>query len=77
MKPVAIDLDALGDTRPLWNDWLEDAARRFRVDLGARSAELPEDRAAAAEQLDDWAKDGSVTGGPLSSGSPRNALPST
>ena len=31
MKPIAIDLDGvLGDTRPLWNDWLDDAARRYR-----------------------------------------------
>ena len=49
MKAVAIDLDgALGDTRPLWRDWLEDASRRLRLgELG-----LPADRAAAAEQLD-------------------------
>jgi len=51
---VALDLDAvLADTRPLWHDWLEDAARRTRVEL-----ELPEDRAQAAalldEQLGDW-----------------------
>jgi len=43
----------LGDTRPLWNDWLADASRRARVEL-----ELPEDRAAAAalldERLGDW-----------------------
>jgi phosphoglycolate phosphatase-like HAD superfamily hydrolase len=58
MKPVAIELDVLGDTRPLWNDWLADAARRFRSISPLDPAELPEDRAAAAEQLDDWAKDG-------------------
>jgi phosphoglycolate phosphatase-like HAD superfamily hydrolase len=46
---VAVDLDAvLGDTRPLWRDWLEDAARRSRVEL-----DLPDDRAAAAAQLDE------------------------
>jgi phosphoglycolate phosphatase-like HAD superfamily hydrolase len=47
---VAIDLDgALGDTRPLWRDWLEDASRRLRLgDLA-----LPGDRAAAAELLDE------------------------
>ena len=33
MKAVAIDLAALGDTEPLWRDWLEDARRRFRVDV--------------------------------------------
>jgi phosphoglycolate phosphatase-like HAD superfamily hydrolase len=51
---LALDLDAvLADTRPLWNDWLEDASRRARVEL-----DLPEDRAAAAvildERLGDW-----------------------
>ena len=44
---VAVDLDALGDTRPLWRDWLEDIARVLDVD------ELPADRAAAAKALDD------------------------
>ena len=30
LSPVAIDLDgALGDTRPLWDDFLVDAARRY------------------------------------------------
>jgi phosphoglycolate phosphatase-like HAD superfamily hydrolase len=49
MRAVAIDLDgALGDTRPLWHDWLEDASRRLR--LGELA--LPADRAAAAEDLD-------------------------
>ena len=43
---VAIDLDALGDTRPLWRDWLADASRVLDV------AGLPEDRAAAAGELD-------------------------
>jgi phosphoglycolate phosphatase-like HAD superfamily hydrolase len=51
---VALDLDAvLADTRPLWRDWLEDAARRARVEL-----DLPDDRAQAAavldEKLGDW-----------------------
>jgi phosphoglycolate phosphatase-like HAD superfamily hydrolase len=49
MRAVAIDLDgALGDTRPLWHAWLEDASRRLR--LGELA--LPADRAAAAEDLD-------------------------
>jgi phosphoglycolate phosphatase-like HAD superfamily hydrolase len=52
---LALDLDAvLADTRPLWNDWLEDAARRARVELGG----VPEDRVAAVpvldERLGDW-----------------------
>jgi phosphoglycolate phosphatase-like HAD superfamily hydrolase len=47
---LALDLDAvLADTRPLWNDWLEDAARRARVELG----DVPEDRIAAVPVLDD------------------------
>jgi phosphoglycolate phosphatase-like HAD superfamily hydrolase len=44
----------LADTRPLWRDWLVDAARRARVDLD----DVPEDRAAAVrildERLGDW-----------------------
>ena len=51
---IAIDLDGvLADTRPLWDAWLEDAARRARVELA-----VPEDREAAAAVLDealgDW-----------------------
>jgi phosphoglycolate phosphatase-like HAD superfamily hydrolase len=44
-----IDLDAaLGDTRPLWNDWLTGAARVLGVD----PATLPTDRGHAATELD-------------------------
>jgi phosphoglycolate phosphatase-like HAD superfamily hydrolase len=51
---LALDLDGvLADTRPLWDAWLEDAARRVRVEL-----DVPEDREAAAGALDealgDW-----------------------
>ncbi len=51
---LALDLDGvLADTRPLWEAWLEDAARRARVELV-----VPEDREAAAAALDealgDW-----------------------
>jgi len=51
---LSLDLDAvLADTRPLWNDWVEDAARRARVEL-----DLPADRTEAAavldERLGDW-----------------------
>jgi phosphoglycolate phosphatase-like HAD superfamily hydrolase len=51
---IALDLDGvLADTRPLWQAWLEDAARRARVEL-----DVPEDRGAAALVLDrelgDW-----------------------
>ena len=41
MKAVAISLSALGDTEPLWRDWLDDARRRFRVDVDALDEELP------------------------------------
>jgi phosphoglycolate phosphatase-like HAD superfamily hydrolase len=48
VRAAALDLDAvLGDTRPLWRDWVADASRRFRVEL-----DLPEDRTAAAAELD-------------------------
>ena len=48
MSAVALDLDGvLGDTRPLWRDWLEDVTRRSRLEL-----DVGEDRAAAAERLD-------------------------
>jgi phosphoglycolate phosphatase-like HAD superfamily hydrolase len=46
--PLAIDLDALGDTRPLWAAWLESARSVLEVDPGS----LPEDRGAAAAALD-------------------------
>jgi phosphoglycolate phosphatase-like HAD superfamily hydrolase len=56
---VAIDLDGvLGDTRPLWNDWLEDAARRFRSIAELDPTALPRDRVAAAKELDRWAERG-------------------
>jgi len=41
VKAVAVELGALGDVEPLWRDWVEDAARRFRVDVTARDAQLP------------------------------------
>jgi phosphoglycolate phosphatase-like HAD superfamily hydrolase len=53
-RAIAVDLDGvLADTRPLWDAWLEDAARRARVVL-----DVPADREAAAGVLDaalgDW-----------------------
>jgi len=46
---VAIDLDgALGDTRPLWEDWMRSAGDVLQVDAES----LPADRAAAAAELD-------------------------
>jgi phosphoglycolate phosphatase-like HAD superfamily hydrolase len=41
VKAVAVDLAALGDVEPLWRDWLDDAARRFRVDTTALDTQLP------------------------------------
>lgn len=53
---MALDLDGvLGDTRGLWRDWLEDAARRFAAIAPLEPADLPADRAEAAVQLDRWA----------------------
>jgi phosphoglycolate phosphatase-like HAD superfamily hydrolase len=59
MRAVAIDLDGVvGDTRPLWRDWLEDAARRFRSIAPLDPEALPDDRAQAAAELDRWAEAG-------------------
>jgi phosphoglycolate phosphatase-like HAD superfamily hydrolase len=56
VNAVALDLDAvLGDTRPLWQAWLEDAARRFRSIAELEPAALPQDRGEAARELDRWA----------------------
>jgi phosphoglycolate phosphatase-like HAD superfamily hydrolase len=49
MSAYVVDLDgALGDTRPLWDDWLAAASGVLDLDVGT----LPRDRAAAAEALD-------------------------
>lgn len=58
MKAVAVDLDALGDTRSLWRDFLADAARRFAPIAPLDPDGLSEDRAAAAAELDRWAEAG-------------------
>ena len=56
---LALDLDrVLGDTRPLWDAWLEDAARRFPLDRAARAFLVAQDRAEAARELDRWAEAG-------------------
>jgi hypothetical protein len=47
-RALAIELDALGDTHPLWRAWLESARGVLGVDPDA----LPSDRADAAEELD-------------------------
>lgn len=58
MRAVAVDLDALGDTHALWRDFLADAARRYASIASLDPAALPEDRAAAAAELDRWAEAG-------------------
>jgi FMN phosphatase YigB (HAD superfamily) len=45
---LAIELDAIGDTRPLWAAWLESARAVLEID----PASLPADRARAAVELD-------------------------
>ena len=58
-RAVAIDLDgALGDTRPLWRDFLADASRRFGSIADLDPDSLPDDRGEAAEELDAWAERG-------------------
>jgi len=47
-RGVAIELDALGDTRALWGDWLDSAA----TVLGLDPASVPRDRGEAAAALD-------------------------
>ena len=48
-RPVAIDLDgALGDTRPLWRDWLASAAPLLGVDPDSLPS-ASDRRAAAAD----------------------------
>jgi phosphoglycolate phosphatase-like HAD superfamily hydrolase len=58
MSSVAVDLDALGDTYALWRDFIADAARRYASIAPLDPAALPEDRAAAAAELDRWAAAG-------------------
>jgi phosphoglycolate phosphatase-like HAD superfamily hydrolase len=59
VQAVAIELDGvLGDTRPLWEGWLEQAARRYSSIAALDPASLPRDRASAARELDRWAEGG-------------------
>jgi FMN phosphatase YigB (HAD superfamily) len=59
MRRVAIDLDAaVGDTRPLWDAFLADAARRYASIAPLDPAALPRDRGEAAAELDAWAESG-------------------
>jgi len=59
VRAVAVDLDgALGDTRPLWREFLADAARRFASIASLDPDRLPADRGEAAAELDRWAAQG-------------------
>jgi phosphoglycolate phosphatase-like HAD superfamily hydrolase len=52
MTALMLDLDGvLGDTRPVWADWLADTSRVLGLDPSA----LPDDRGEAAETLDERA----------------------
>jgi phosphoglycolate phosphatase-like HAD superfamily hydrolase len=56
---VAIELDGvLGDTRGLWNAYLEDVTRRFKTIAELDPASLSGDRGAAVAELDRWATEG-------------------
>ncbi len=55
-RTVAIDLDgALGDTRPLWEAFLEDASRRFARSPRSTPRRSPPIAGQAAAELDRWA----------------------
>jgi phosphoglycolate phosphatase-like HAD superfamily hydrolase len=56
MTAVAVELDGvLGDTRPLWEAWLEDVSRRAHVDPAHLDEELPNWRALLARFAEDHA----------------------
>ena len=68
-RSVAVDLDgALGDTRPLWDDWLAAAG-------APRHRPRPTCRSTAARPLPSSTGAAQATGGFCSSASPRNARP--
>jgi len=46
--PLAIDLDAIGDTHPLWSAWLDSVSGVLAIEPAA----LPHDRGDAAAALD-------------------------
>jgi FMN phosphatase YigB (HAD superfamily) len=41
---IAVDLAALGDWTPLWNAWVADAERRYRVELAEAGPKLLDER---------------------------------
>jgi phosphoglycolate phosphatase-like HAD superfamily hydrolase len=59
MKAIAVDLDgALGDTHPLWQEFLAEIARRFATIAPLDADGLSADRGLAAAELDRWAAQG-------------------
>ena len=55
MTAVAVELDVLGDTGPLWDAWLADVSRRAHVDPARLDEELPNWRALLARFVEDHA----------------------
>ena len=55
MKAVALDLQVLGDTAPLWDAFLADASRRAHVDPARLEQELPNWRALLERFAEDHA----------------------
>lgn len=48
VEPLAVELDAIGDTRPLWAAWLESISGVLAIEPSS----LPDDRGDAAVALD-------------------------
>ena len=55
MTAVAVELDVLGDTGPLWDAWLADVSRRAHIDPARLDEELPNWRALLARFVEDHA----------------------
>jgi phosphoglycolate phosphatase-like HAD superfamily hydrolase len=58
VSALAVELDALADSRGLWDAWLADASRRYASIAGLDAKALPGNRAEAAALLDEWADHG-------------------
>ena len=78
LSPVAIDLDgALGDTRPLWDDFLVDVARRYASIAPLDLRRSPRIAAPRPRSSTAGPSGGSATGAARSSVSRRTGRPST
>jgi phosphoglycolate phosphatase-like HAD superfamily hydrolase len=55
LTAVAVELDVLGDTGPLWDAWLADVSRRAHIDPARLDEELPNWRALLARFVEDHA----------------------